>query len=88
MATREFVFEVPYGGYIDRRFMNSYVGGDVDVYTNAIQHDRVSFSAVEDIAKSYGYKSGDLIYYLLPGCTLQNGLKLITSNIDVNEIDF
>jgi len=70
MATREVVFEVHYGGHIDRRFMNSYVGGDVDVYTNAIQHDRVSFSVVEDIAKSYGYKSKDLIYYLLPGCTI------------------
>jgi len=42
MATREFVFEVRYGGHIDRRFMNSYVGGDVDVYTDAIPHDRVS----------------------------------------------
>jgi hypothetical protein len=86
MATREFVFEVHYRGHIDRRFMNSYVGGDVDVYTDAIQHDRVSFSVVEDIAKSYGYKSGDLIYYLLPRCTLRNGLKLITSNFDVNEM--
>jgi hypothetical protein len=86
MATREFVFEVRYGGHIDRRFMNSYVGGDVDVYTDAIPHDRVSFSVVEDIAKRYRYKSGDLIYYLLPGCTLRNGLKLITSNFDVNEM--
>jgi hypothetical protein len=25
------------------------------VYTNAIPHDRVSFSVVEDIAKRYGY---------------------------------
>jgi len=87
MATQEFVFEVHYGGHIDRRFMNSYVGGDVDVYkTDVIPHDRVSFSVVEDIAKRYGYKSGDLIYYLLPGETLRNGLKLITSNFDVNEM--
>jgi hypothetical protein len=86
MATREFVFEVHYGGHIDRRFMNLYVGGDVDVYTDVIQHDKVSFSVVEDIAKSYGYKSRDLIYYLLLGCTLRNGLKLITSNFDVNEM--
>jgi hypothetical protein len=27
-----------------------------------------------------------LIYYKLPGCTLRNGLKLITSNFDVNEM--
>jgi hypothetical protein len=59
------MFEVHYGSHIDRRFMNSYVGGDVDVYMDAIQHDRVSFSVVEDIVKSYNYKSGDLIYYLL-----------------------
>jgi hypothetical protein len=86
MARQEFVFEVHYGGHIDRWFMNTYVGGDIDVYKEAIEHDRLSFSVVEGIAKSYGSKSGDLIYYLLPGCTLRNGLKLITSNFDVREM--
>ncbi len=86
MARREFVFEVHYGGHIDRRFMNTYVGGDIDVYREAIEHDRLSFSVVEGIAKSYGCKSGDLIYYLLSGSTVRNGLKLITSNFDVHEM--
>jgi hypothetical protein len=35
--------------------------------------DRLSFLVVERIAKSYEYKSGDLIYFLLPGSTLQTG---------------
>jgi len=86
MARREFVFEVHYGGHIDRRFMNTYVGGDIDVYREAIKHHRLSFSVIEGIAKTYGYKSEDLIYYILPGCTLQDGLKLITSNLDVQEM--
>jgi hypothetical protein len=86
MARREFVFEVHYGGHFDRRFMNTYVGGDIDVYKETIEHDRLSFPVVEGIAKSYGYKSGDLIYYLLPGSTVRNGLKLITSNFDVHEM--
>jgi hypothetical protein len=42
--------------------MNTYVSGDIDVYRKAIEHDRLSFSVVEGIAKTYGYKSGDLIY--------------------------
>jgi hypothetical protein len=86
MARQEFVFVVHYGGHIDRRFMNTYVGGDIDVYKEVIQHDRLSFSVVEGIAKSYGCKSGDLIYYLLLSCTIRNGLKLITSNFDVLEM--
>jgi hypothetical protein len=86
MARWEFVFEVHYGGHFDRRFTNTYVGGDIDVYKETIEHDRLSFPVVESIAKSYGYKSGDLIYYLLSGNTLRNGLKLITSNFDEHKI--
>jgi hypothetical protein len=80
------VFELHYGGHIDRRFMNTYVGGDIDVYRKVIEHDRLSFSVVEGITKTNRYKSMDLIYYILPGCTLRNGLKLITSNFDVHEM--
>jgi len=86
MARREFVFEVHYGEHIDRSFMNTYVDGDIDVYIEAIEHGRLSFSVVEGIAKTYGYKFGDLIYYILPSCILRNGLKLITSNFDVHEM--
>jgi hypothetical protein len=75
MAKREFVFEVHYGGHIDRRFMNTYIGEDIDVYKVAIEHDKLSFLVVEGIAKTYGYKSRDLIYYLVSGCTLRNGLS-------------
>jgi hypothetical protein len=86
MTRRAFVFEVHYGGHFDRCFMNTYVGGNIDVYKETIEHDRLSFSVVEGIAKSYGYKLGDLIYYLLSGSTLRNGLKLITSNFAVHEM--
>jgi hypothetical protein len=52
------VFEVHYGGHIDRRFMNMYVGGDIDVYRKAIEHGRLSFSVVEGIAKLMGTNLG------------------------------
>jgi hypothetical protein len=86
MAVREFVFEVQFGGHVDSRLMNSYVGGDVDVFKEVIADDKMSYSMVENIAKTYGYKSGDLMYYLLPGSTIRNGLILITSNHDVIEM--
>jgi hypothetical protein len=50
--------------------MNTYVGADVDVYKEVIDEDKLSFLVVESIVKTYGYKSGDLLYYLLPGSTL------------------
>jgi len=61
-------------------------GGDVDVFKEVIAEDKMSYSVVENIAKTYGYKSGDLMYYLLPGSTIRNGLTLITSNHDVIEM--
>jgi hypothetical protein len=73
--------------YFPKRGRDTYVGGDIDVYKETIEHDRLSFPVVKGIAKIYGYKSGDLIYYLLSSSTLRNGLKLITSNFDVHEMD-
>jgi hypothetical protein len=39
--------------------------GDVDVYKEVVVEDKISFSMVENIAKTYGYKSRDLMYYFL-----------------------
>jgi hypothetical protein len=43
----------------------------------------LSFFEIEGIVKKYGYKSGDLLCYLEPGCSMQSGLKLISSDYDV-----
>jgi hypothetical protein len=41
------------------------VGLDVDVYKEVVPEDKMSFSMVENIAKTYGHKSRDLMYYFL-----------------------
>jgi hypothetical protein len=66
--------------------MSTYVGGDVDVYKEAYDEEMLSFFEAESIVKKYGYKSGDLLYYLVPGSSLQKGLRLITLNYDVFEM--
>jgi hypothetical protein len=83
MATREFGFEVHYDGKINRGFTCSYVGGEVDKYDEKFDEDKLSFLEIEGIVKKYGYKSGDLVYYVHPSCSIQNGLKLISSDYNV-----
>jgi hypothetical protein len=48
--------------------------------------NKLSFFEVKSIVKKYGYKSGDLLYYLVSGSSLQKGLRLITLNYDVFEM--
>jgi hypothetical protein len=83
MAIRELAFEVHYGGRINWGLMCTYVGGDVDVHAETYDEDKLSFFEIEGIVKKYGYKSGDLVYYLVPGCNMQSGLKLISSDYNV-----
>ncbi|XP_059440262.1 uncharacterized protein LOC132172719 [Corylus avellana] len=86
MTIRELVFEVHYGGKINRGFTNTYVGGDVDLHDETYDEDKLSFFEIEGIVKKYGYKSRDLLYYLEPGCSFQGGLKLISSDHNVLEM--
>jgi hypothetical protein len=83
MTIRELAFEVHYGGRINRGLTCTYVGGDVDVHVETYDEDKLLFFEIEGIVKKYGYKSGDLVYYLEPGCSMQSGLKLISSDYDV-----
>jgi hypothetical protein len=59
------------------------VGGDVDAHAETYDEDKLSFFEIEGIVKKYGYKSGDMVYYLVPSCNMQSGLKLISSDYDV-----
>jgi hypothetical protein len=43
MAERELVFEVHYGGKMDRGFMCTYVGVKLDVYSETYDQDKLSF---------------------------------------------
>ena len=72
-----------YSGRINRGLTCAYVRGDVNVHAETYNEDKLSFFEIEGIIKKYGYKLGDLVYYLEPGCSMQSDLKLISLNYDV-----
>jgi hypothetical protein len=45
--------------------------------------DCLSFIEIETIVKKFGYQPGDLIYYLQPSKSLDDGLVLLTCDADV-----
>lgn len=61
----------------------NYVGGDISVYDEPYDSDCLSFIEVETIVKPYGYNVGDLVYYKEPEKSLNEGLRLISSDHDV-----
>jgi hypothetical protein len=77
------VFEVHYGGRFDKTVECQYMGGEVVVHTESVESDELSHFELEAIYRPYGYKSGDLIFFLDPGESLANGLHLITSDHNV-----
>jgi hypothetical protein len=46
----------------------------------------LKFSDIEDICKTYGYRFGDLVYYNVRGYPLEEGLRLMSSNHNVDEM--
>jgi hypothetical protein len=58
-------------------------GGEVALHTESVDPDELSYFELEAICRPYGYKSGDLIFFLHPGQSLANGLHLITSDHNV-----
>ena len=60
--------------------------GEVDMYDEEFNEDNLSFFEIEGIVKKYGYKSRDLVYYICPSCSIQSGLKLISSYYNVLEM--
>ena len=61
--------------------------GKIGVHNHSV-HDvyKMSFLEMEDICKDYGYRYGDLIHYKIPDKSLDEGLRLISSNHDVIEM--
>ena len=86
MATREFEFEVHYSGKINLGFTCAYVGGEVDMYDEKFDDDKLSFFEIKGIVKKYEYKSGDFVYYVHSSCSIQSSLKLISSHYNVLEM--
>jgi hypothetical protein len=77
------MFEVHYGGTFNRQGRCTYVGGSVSNYPDPVDGDKVSFLDIEDICANFGYNYGDLIYYKLPHLSLDQGLRLLSSDHDV-----
>jgi hypothetical protein len=61
------------------------VGGLVDNHYVTDVH-KMSFLNIKELCKDYGYKLGDLIHYKLPNKSLDEGLRLLSSDHDVNEM--
>jgi hypothetical protein len=76
MASNDVIFRVHYGGRFDRRHRCTYVGGNIGLYDEAYDLDRLSFFEIERVVKKFGYHSGDLVYYCDAGKELEDGLVL------------
>ena len=46
----------------------------------------MNFYDIEEICRTYGYRSRDLVYYSVPGLPLDQGLRLLSSDYNVTEI--
>jgi hypothetical protein len=55
-------------------------------YPDPNDGNNLTFFDIEDVCSRYGYRSGDIIYYSLPGVSLDHGLKLISDDFNVNEM--
>jgi hypothetical protein len=86
MGTRCYMFEVHHGGIFNRQCRVNYIGGNVSNYPDPYLGNNLTFSDIEDVCSTYGYRSGDLIYYSLPGVSLDQGLRLISDDFSVNEM--
>jgi hypothetical protein len=83
MANNEVIFRVHYEGRFDRRYRCTYVGGNVGLYEESYDLDRLSFIEIETVVKKFGYQPVDLVYYREPYKELDDGLVLLTYDEDV-----
>jgi hypothetical protein len=76
---------VHYKGSFNRENRCTYVG--VFVHNHYVHEiHKMSFLDIEEICKDYGYKYGDLIHYKIHDRSLDDGLRLISSDHDVSEM--
>ncbi|CAN6304592.1 unnamed protein product [Urochloa humidicola] len=85
-GTDEFSLEVHHGGFfLGSGHLRSYVGGKIDWF-DRIECDTWSGLWFEDFLQQLGYENNPSIkfYWLLPGKTLADGLRIIISDHDTN----
>ena len=84
MQMTNFLFEIEIhsGGQFERNPELVYLGGKVSTYCK-VDYDRLSYFEIQDMVAEYGSPSTSLVYYLIPGGNLEQGLRLITGDDEV-----
>jgi hypothetical protein len=83
IACDDVIFTVHYGGRFNIKYKCTYVGGKIGVFDDTYDLDCLSFIEIETIVTKFGYQPGDLIYYLQPNKSLDDGLVLLRYDDDI-----
>jgi hypothetical protein len=75
MGSHCMTFEVHHEGTFTRQCRINYVGCNVSNYLDPYDGNKLKFFDIGEVCSRYGYMSGDLLYYSLPGLSLEQGLK-------------
>ena len=82
MTNLLFKIEIHSGGQFERNLELVYLGGKVSTYPK-VNPDRLSYFEIQDMVAECGSPSTSLVYYLIPGGNLEQGLRLITGDDEV-----
>jgi hypothetical protein len=82
MTNLYFEIEIHSGGQFERNPELVYLGGKVSTYYK-VDLDRLSYFEIQDMVAECGSPSTSLVYYLIFGGSLEQGLRLITEDDEV-----
>ena len=77
-----FAIEFHSGGSFERNPKLVYLGGRVDTYSRC-DPDRLSYFEIQDMVVEYGAPNTSMVYYLISGGNLKQGLRLITRDEEI-----
>jgi hypothetical protein len=82
MTNLLFEIEIHSSGQFERNPEVVYLGGKVSTYCK-VDPDRLSYFEIQDMVAECGSPSTSLVYYLILGGNLEQGLRLITGDDEV-----
>ena len=82
MTNLYFEIEIHSGGQFERNPELVYLGGKVSTYLK-VDPDRLTYFEIQDMVAKYGSPSISLVYCLIPGGSLEQGLRLIIGDDEV-----
>jgi hypothetical protein len=83
MGLGRVTFRVHYGGKFDRKYNCVYLDVKIELVDENYELGQLSFIELEKMLNPFGYQQGDMIYYLQPNKSLDDGLVLLMSNDSV-----